>query len=142
MSRSNIVAAISAIANDGLQRSCDAAAYNSTRPQRGCTGLNVQHLSNPELKQGGEPGAHHESAIAWEACAEWLHDRFASKAGLQQPVCFIHGAAHAMNMSRVDLKGDGWLLSGGEHSNLPVTLPVHALQALQDAQIVPDPLYR
>lgn len=45
-------------------------------------------------------------------------------------------------VTKIDLTGAGWRLSGGEHKNLPVAVPVHALQALHDAQLVPDPLYR
>ena len=42
----------------------------------------------------------------------------------------------------IDLTGAGWHLTGERHTDLPVAVPVHALQALHDADLVPDPLYR
>lgn len=41
-----------------------------------------------------------------------------------------------------DLTGAGWRLTGERHTDLPVAVPVHALQALHEADLVPDPLYR
>jgi hypothetical protein len=42
----------------------------------------------------------------------------------------------------MDLTGAGWRLMGGHYDDLPVAVPVHALQALHDAELAPDPLYR
>jgi hypothetical protein len=40
------------------------------------------------------------------------------------------------------LAGDGWKLSNGEGVNLDVAVPVMALQAMEDAGLVGDPLWR
>lgn len=48
----------------------------------------------------------------------------------------------------LDLTGDGWCLIGESDSvsggkiRVPTALPVHALQALHENGLVPDPLYR
>ena len=69
------------------------------------------------------------------------HMKWPRQAGSGQ----TRGNKASANMSPVtivELTGAGWRLTGGEHRDLHVVVPVHALQALQDAGVVPDPLYR
>ncbi len=44
-------------------------------------------------------------------------------------------------ISTIDLLGKGWIITSGEHT-INAALPAHALQALQDAGRVPNPLCR
>jgi hypothetical protein len=57
--------------------------------------------------------------------------------------CGAAGAAPAPSPpAHQSLAGAGWKLSNGEGVNLDVSVPVMALQAMEDAGLVGDPLWR
>lgn len=53
---------------------------------------------------------------------------------------FLFAAAAAEQVTSLD-KGP-WTLSNGQGVSLPVSLPKYALEAMQDAGLVGDPLWR